>query len=158
MNEKETLMRVTVHLGLILAIAAAGAGCGKSEKPGPATVSEVSSSAPAATPDPHPPLAMMNTPGDGATVAAKSWGTGWALDDSGIAAVSAKFDNGVVSPARIGDPFPGVKEAYPTMPDNDHAGFIFGIPDLPPGPHTVTVDILAKDGGKATLTRRFTIQ
>src|SRR5512138_3997275 len=60
MNEKETLMKVTVHLGLILAIAAAGAGCGKSEKPGPATVSEVSSSAPAATPDPHPPIAMMN--------------------------------------------------------------------------------------------------
>ena len=151
-------MRRILCLGLTVGIAVAAAGCGKSEKSGQATVGEVAPPAPAATPDPHPPIAMMNTPGDGATVANKSWGTGWALDDSGIASVTAKTENGAVSAARIGDPFPGVKEAYPTMPDNDRAGFIFGIPDLPPGPHTLTVEVLAKDGGKATLTRRFTIQ
>ena len=38
------------------------------------------------------------------------------------------------------------------------AGFIFGIPDLPPGPHTLTVEVVAKDGGKLVLTRRFTVQ
>lgn len=158
MLEKEKPMRGIVSLGLILWIAAAGAGCGKSEKAGPATVSEVSSSAPAATPDPHPPIAMMNTPGEGAAVANKSWGTGWALDDSGIASVTATTETGMVSPARVGDPFPGVKEAYPNMPDNDHAGFIFGIPDLPPGPHTLTIEVVAKDGGKVVMTRRFTVQ
>jgi hypothetical protein len=134
------------------------ARCAKSERPGPAPVAEATSSAPVATPDPHPPIAMMNTPGDGATVPSKSWGTGWALDDSGIAQVTATADNGAVSPAKIGQPFPGVKEAYPNMPDNDKAGFIFGIPDLPPGPHTLTVEVVAKDGGKVVLTRRFTAQ
>src|SRR5262249_25935748 len=136
----------------------AGAAGGNREKGGRPTATEVSSSAPAATPDPHPPIAMMNTPGDGATVANQSWGTGWALDDSGIASVTAKFENGAVAPARTGQPFPGVKETYPTMPDNDRAGFTSGIPDLPPGPHTLTGEVVAKDGGKVVLTRRFTVQ
>jgi hypothetical protein len=153
------LMRGTLPLGLILTIgaAAAASGCGKSEKPGPAPVSEVSS-APAATPDAHPPVAMMNTPGDGATVANKSWGTGWAVDDSGIFSVTATAENGAVAPARIGDPFPGVKEAYPNLPNNDKAGFIFQVPDLPAGPHTLTIEVVAKDGGRVTLSRRFTVQ
>ena len=147
------MKRGVLFSGLVLLIAAAGA-CGKSEKP---SAAETAASAPAPTPDPHPPIAILNTPGDGATVPGKSWGTGWALDDSGIASVTATTDGGAQSPARIGDPFPGVKEAHPEMPDNDKAGFIFGI-DVPPGPHTVTVEVVAKDGGKLVLTRRFTAQ
>jgi hypothetical protein len=146
-------MRGVFLIVLIAVIAAVGA-CGKSEKP----TGDTASSAPAPTPDPHPPIAILNTPGEGATVANKSWGTGWALDDSGIQSVTATADGGAPSPARIGDPFPGVKEAHPEMPDNDKAGFIFGIPDLPPGPHTLTVEVVAKDGGKLILTRRFTVQ
>jgi hypothetical protein len=158
-NAKEMLMRGKLPLGLILSIglAAAAAGCGKSEKLGPAPVSEVTS-APAATPDAHPPIAMMNTPGDAATVANKAWGTGWALDDSGIFSVTATTETGAVAVAKIGQPFPGVKEAYPNLPDNDKAGFIFGIPDLPQGPHTLTIEVVAKDGGRVTLTRRFSVQ
>jgi hypothetical protein len=148
------MMRGVLLSGLVLLIAA-GAACGKSEKP---SAGEAVASAPAPTPDPHPPIAILNTPGEGATVANKSWGTGWALDDSGIASVTATADGGAVAPARIGDPFPGVKEAHPEMPDNDKAGFIFGLPDLPPGPHTVTVEVVAKDGGKLVLTQHFTIQ
>ena len=140
--------------GLVLLIAAAGA-CGKSEKPAAETPS--AAVAPAPTADPHPPIAILNTPGEGATVENKSWGTGWALDDSGIASVTATFDGGAQVPARIGDPFPGVKEAHPEMPDNDKAGFIFGL-DLPSGPHTVSVEVVAKDGGKLVLTQRFTIK
>lgn len=147
-------MRGVLLSGLVLVIVAAGA-CGKSEKP---AAGDASSSAPAPTPDPHPPIAILNTPGEGATVANKSWGTGWALDDSGIFQVTATVDGGPPSPARIGDPFPGVKEAHPEMPDNDKAGFIFGLPDLPPGPHTATVEVVAKDGGKLVLTQRFTVQ
>jgi hypothetical protein len=152
------MMKRIVHLGLVLAIAAAAAGCGQSEKAGPATVTEVSSSAPAATPDPHPPIAMFNTPGEKEAVDNKSWCTGWALDDSGIADVSGTLDTGSVAPARIGMPFPGVKEAYPTMPDNDRAGFMFQIPDLPPGAHTIKLQVVAKDGGKVILTRSFTVK
>jgi hypothetical protein len=81
-----------------------------------------------------------------------------ALDDSGIASVTATIDGTTVVPARIGDPFPGVKEAHPEMPDNDKAGFIFGLMDLTPGSHGVTVEVVAKDGGKLVLTQHFTVQ
>ncbi len=88
----------------------------------------------------------------------KSWGTGWALDDSGIFQVTASADNGPAVPAKIGQPFPGVKESYPNSPDNDKAGFIFAVPDLPPGPHFLKVEILAKDGGRTVLTRSFNVK
>ena len=130
-------------------------GCQKSETP---SGGGQSSSSAAATTDSHPPIGILDTPREGATVANKSWGTGWALDDSGIAQVTATAENGAMSPAKIGQAFPGVKEAYPNMTDNDKAGFIFGVPDLPPGPHTLKVEIVAKDGGKAVLTRNFVVQ
>ena len=60
--------------------------------------------------------------------------------------------------AKTGQPFPGVKEAYPNLPDNDKAGFIFEVPDLPPGPHSIKVEVLAKDSGKILITRSFTVQ
>ena len=151
-------MRRLLSTGLVLALAAAAAACGKSEKAGPPPVTEVSSSAPAATPDPHPPIAMFNTPGDKETVPNKSWCTGWAVDDSGIFQVTGTTDTGAIAPARIGMPFPGVKEAYPTMPENETAGFTFQIPDLPPGPHTLKIDVVAKDGGRITLTRDFAVK
>ena len=47
------------------------------------------------------------------------------------------------------------QEAYPNLPDSDRAGFIFAIPKLPPGPHWLTVVIVAKDGGQTTLRRQF---
>jgi hypothetical protein len=147
------MMRGVLLSGLVLAIVS-GIACGKSEKP----AAETTSAAPAPTPDPHPPIAFLNTPGEGASVPSKSWGTGWALDDSGIASVTATIDGTTVVPARIGDAFPGVKEAHPEMPDNDKAGFIFGLMDLPPGPHAVTVEVVAKDGGKLVLTQHFTVQ
>src|SRR5438477_6825631 len=143
-----------VFLFVLIAVIAAAGACGKSEKP----AGESAAPAAAPTADPHPPIAILNAPAEGATVPAKSWGTGWALDDSGIAAVTATFDGGSAFPARTGDPFPGVKEAHPEMPDNDKAGFIFGLPDLSPGAHTVTVEVVAKDGGKLVLTQHFTVQ
>jgi hypothetical protein len=148
------MIRGVLLSGLVLLIMAAGA-CGKSEKP---SAGDAASAAPGPTPDTHPPIAMLNTPAEGATVPNKSWGSGWALDDSGILTVTATSDTGAVAPARVGDPFPGVKEAHPEMPDNDKAGFIFGLPDLPPGPHTLTVEVVAKDGGKLVLTQHFTVQ
>ena len=150
-------MRGTLHLGLILTIAAAGAGCGKAEKAGPAPASE-SSAAPAATPDPRPPLAMFNSPGERETVPNKSWCTGWALDDSGIFQVTGTTDTDAVVPAKTGMPFPGVKEAYPNTPENDKAGFMFQIPDLPAGPHTLRLEIVAKDGGRTVLKRSFSVR
>jgi len=129
------------------------AGCQKSESPSPG-----SASAPAPTVDAHPPVGILDTPREGSTVEGNSWGTGWALDDSGILQVTAKFDNGTVTVAKIGQAFPGVAAAYPNMADNDKAGFIFAVPALPAGAHSVTVEIIAKDGGKLELKRQFQLK
>lgn len=148
-------LRVRVLVIVIGTALVVHTGCQKSETPaggGQPSASAVS------TPDSHVPFGILDTPREGATVANKSWGTGWALDDSGIFQVTATADDGSVAPARIDQAFPGVKEAYPNMPDNDKAGFIFGVPDLPPGPHTLKVEIVAKDGGKVVLTRSFVVQ
>jgi hypothetical protein len=48
--------------------------------------------------------------------------------------------------AGAGSPISTV-ESYPGLPRNDKAGFIFGVPKLAPGPHSLTVLIVAKDGG-----------
>jgi hypothetical protein len=153
-EQRSRVMRGVFLSGLVVLVMAAGS-CGKSEQP---SAGEAASAAPAPTPDPHPPIAILNTPGEGAKVPNKSWGTGWALDDSGILSVTATTDGVAVVPARIGDPFPGVKEAHPEMPNNDRAGFIFGLPDLPPGPHTVSVEVVAKDGGRLVLTQHFIVR
>jgi hypothetical protein len=42
----------------------------------------------------HPPIAILNAPAEGANVPNKILGTGWALDDSGIASVTATVDGG----------------------------------------------------------------
>jgi len=130
--------------------------CQKAENPSGGGAEKSPTAAPAATSD--PPTAALDTPREGSTVPNKSWGTGWALDKSGIFQVTATADNGAVAPAKIGQAFPGVVEAYPNMPDNDKAGFIFGVPDLPPGAHSLSVEIVAKNGGKIVLTRRFNVQ
>ncbi|HYV42111.1 MAG TPA: hypothetical protein VEO02_10020 [Thermoanaerobaculia bacterium] len=152
-------MRLSSRLvSLAITVAVAGlAGCQKSEAPAGGGTSTASAKQ-EPTPDAHPPFGILNTPEEGATVESKSWGTGWALDDSGILQATAIAENGAASPAKIGQAFPGVKEAYPNMRDNDTAGFIFGIPDLPPGPHTLKIEIIAKDGGKVVLTRNFNMK
>lgn len=148
-------LRVRV-LGIVIGTALAVlVRCQKSETPSGGGQPSVSA---AATPDSRPPLAMFNSPNDGETVPNKSWCTGWALDDSGIFQVTGTLDTGVVAPARTGMPFPGVKEAYPKMPENDKAGFMFQIPDLPPGPHSIKLEVVAKDGGRIFLTRKFNVQ
>lgn len=144
----------------IMAVAAASlAGCRRetSSTAAPGTSGQASVS-PQPTADPHPPIGILNTPGEGETVPNKSWCTGWALDDSGIFQITGIADSGELRPAKIGQPFPGVKEAHPNMPDNETAGFIFQIPDLPPGPHSMKVEVVAKDGRKLVLTRQFMVQ
>ena len=149
-------LRVRV-LGIVIGTALAVlTGCQKSEAPA-ASAGQPATGA-AAAPDVHPPLAMFNSPGEGQTVPNKSWCTGWALDDSGIIQITGTLDTGVVSPAKTGFPFPGVKEAYPSMPDNEKAGFMFQIPDLPPGPHSIKLEVVAKDGGRILLTRNFNVK
>ena len=133
-------------------VAAMTAGCQKSES----TPSSAGAGAPAgASADAHPPFGILDVPRENVPVDSGGFGYGWALDDSGIASVSVSFDGGGAAPAKIGEAFPGVKEAYPTMPDNEKAGFIFAIPKLATGPHSLSVTLVAKDGGQTILRRQF---
>jgi hypothetical protein len=130
------------------------AGCKKSETAtasAPATPS-VSDAAQ------HPPFGFLDVPKENDTVASGSWAFGWALDDSGIVAVTVSLDNGPTAPAALGQSFPGVKEAYPTFPNSDKAGFGFGIPSAAAGPHLLVVTFTAKDGGKTEIKRHIQIK
>jgi hypothetical protein len=145
-------MKLGVFAAMVMVVALSG--CQKRED----TAGGSASVAPQPTADPHAPFGMFNTPGEGEAVANKTWCTGWALDDSGISRVTGTTDTGAMAPAKIDQPFPGVKEAYPNVPGNEKAGFMFQIPDLPPGPHTIKVEIVAKDGGQTVLTRSFSVK
>jgi hypothetical protein len=130
------------------------AGCKKS-----ASTAASASATPAATDvAQHPPFGFLDVPRENDTVASGSRAYGWALDDSGVASVTVSLDNGPALPATLGQTFPGVKEAYPTFPNSDKAGFSFAMPSTAAGPHLLVVTINAKDGGKTEIKRHIQIK
>jgi len=135
-------------------LAAAGlAACRKSEAPAP----EAPGSAASAEAARHPPFGYIEKPKENDIVASGAPGSGWALDDSGVSRVDVSLDNGPSVRAVLGQPFPGVREAYPTYPNSDRAGFSFTMPSAASGPHLLVVTITAKDGGKTDLKRHIRI-
>lgn len=106
----------------------------------------------------NPPFGYLDTPRENERVASGAWAFGWALDDSGIAEIHVSFDGGPDVPTVIHQPHPGVREVHPNYPDADTAGFGFAIPALPRGPHTLTLTLIARDGGKAELKRQINIR
>jgi hypothetical protein len=105
-----------------------------------------------------PPFGVIEFPRQDATVAAGSWGFGWALDESGIAEVRLSAPGAPTTMAVLGGDFPGVAQLFPGYPDSGKPGYGFRIPALPPGPHNLTVTMVAKDGGEITLQRRVRIR
>jgi len=138
----------------VVAAALVLAGCRKSET---ATASAPAAPAASATLQ-RPPFGFLDVPRENDTVATGSVATGWALDDSGVATVSASLDNGPPLAVTRGQAFPGVKEAYPTFPASDKAGFRFAMPSVAAGPHLLVVTITARDGGKTDLKRHIQIK
>jgi hypothetical protein len=106
----------------------------------------------------HPPFGVLDVPRENDTVTSGAWGFGWALDDSGIAQVRVSFDDGPGVPTTIHQPHPGVREAHPAYPENAAPGFGFAVPPLPPGPHTLKVIFVGRDGGKTELQRRIIVR
>lgn len=149
-------MRFSWKAAGIAAIVAAAvlAGCRKSETP-EASGQESEAARQARM---RPPFGLIDAPGEGSTVASGSRGAGWALDDSGVAKVEVALDESPKTPAQLGQPFPGVREAYPTYPGSDRAGFTFTVPAVAAGPHLLIVTITGKDGGKTELKRHIRIE
>jgi len=135
-------------------------GCRKSETPaaGAAPSSAPASAAAPAVDAAKLPMGVLHVPKEGETVASGSWAFGWALDDSGIAQVTVVSETGETGPVATGQNFPGVLQTYPGYPDADKAGFGFGIPKLPPGPHVLTVTFIAKDGGRLEIQRHIQVK
>jgi len=130
------------------------AGCKKSE-----SATAAAPATPASTDvAQHPPFGFLDIPRENDIVASGSWAYGWALDDSGIVAVTVSLDDGPPASAALGQNFPGVKEAYPTFTNSDKAGFGFGVPSAAVGPHLLIVTFTAKDGGKTQIKRHIQIK
>jgi hypothetical protein len=106
----------------------------------------------------NPPFGVIDAPKENQTAASGSWGYGWALDDSGIAQVLISVDGGAATPALIHQPHPGVRDVHPNYPDSDKPGFGFALPTLAPGPHKLSVTLVARDGGKTELKHQIQIR
>jgi len=105
-----------------------------------------------------PPFGVLDFPTEDAEVAPGAWGFGWALDDSGIAEVRVATELGPAAPGVTGGARPDIPAVYPDYADAASSGFGILIPDLPPGPHTLRVTLVGKDGGETVLTRPFRIR
>ena len=105
-----------------------------------------------------PPFGYLDVPAEGAAVSPGAWSFGWALDDSGIAEVQFSVDGGPSRGASLGESHAGVAEAYPGYPGLDKPGFAFALPPLAPGPHTLNLTLVGRDGSRATLTRNFLVK
>jgi hypothetical protein len=130
------------------------AGCRKSES----TTGSASPARSASETVKRSPFGFLDFPRENDTAASGSLANGWALDDSGVASVTISLDNGPPLPATLGQDFPGVREAYPTFPNSDKAGFSFAMPSIAAGPHLLVVTINARDGGKAQIKRHIRIK
>src|SRR5262249_14403841 len=91
-------------------------------------------------------------------VAAGDWHGGWALDDSGIAEVRIASELGPAGSALLHMRHGGLAKNFPDFAEaaDDRGGFGFPIPNLPPGPHTLTFTVIANDGGSIVVTRQIT--
>jgi hypothetical protein len=159
---EETMMKVEWRtLGCLVAVVAAALlGCRREESASGAGAAGQPpvARAPASVTETQPPLGFLDGPDDGAVVHANTVLTGWALDDSGIAQVTVTIDGQNPVPAALGLPHPGVAAAYPGKPGNESSGFALEIPSLPKGPHSLTIAIQAKNGGKTEIRRQFLIE
>jgi hypothetical protein len=105
----------------------------------------------------NPPFGFLDWPRPGEITKPGASGFGWALDDSGIQSVLVAVDGGPSTPAVLGLSHPGLPQVYPNYPGVEHGGFSFTIPNLLSGIHTLTVTIVAKDGGTVEIKRSFLI-
>ena len=101
-----------------------------------------------------PPFGTIHLPEEGQKVAPGFWAHGWALDDSGIAEIRVATELGPAGAALIGGVWPGLAGVFPDYPETKTGGaFGFAIPALPPGPHTLVLTFVGRDGGETTLRR-----
>ncbi len=103
------------------------------------------------------PFGVIHLPEEGQRVAPGFWGFGWALDDSGIAAVRVGTELGDSGDGQIGGTWPGLSDVFPDYREPGNGGYGFSIPNVPPGRHTLRVTLVARDGGETVLERPIVV-
>jgi hypothetical protein len=104
-----------------------------------------------------PPFGVIHLPEPGQSVEPGFWAHGWAVDDSGVAEVLGGTELGTPVLAQIGRPWPGLARAYPRYTGPGNGGWGFPIPDVAPGPHTLRVVVVGRDGGRTVLERPIVV-
>jgi hypothetical protein len=104
------------------------------------------------------PIGWLDLPREGEAVAVGSSGFGWALDDSGIQEVRVAADGMPAGLAHYGFPHASATAAHPDYPDSARPGFIFAVPRLAPGKHTLVFTFVARDGGRTELPRGIVVR
>jgi hypothetical protein len=105
-----------------------------------------------------PPFGVIDIPAENADVAAGSFGLGWALDDSGIAEIGVATELGPGTAGVVGGARPDIPPVHPDYADAANSGFGFVVPNVPSGPHTLTITLVGKDGGRTVLTRPIRVR
>jgi Bacterial Ig domain len=82
--------------------------------------------------------------------------TGWALADSGVAAVDIVVDGGIIGRAHYGRTRPRITQQFPNFPDSAAPGFAFQVDTTHflNGMHTVTARVQSKKGEVTYLNSR----
>jgi hypothetical protein len=105
----------------------------------------------------EPPVGTVHLPAENQKVAPGFWVHGWAVDDSGLAEIRVATELGPAGVAMLGSRWGGVEAMFPDYLGAATAGYGFPVPDLPPGPHTLRLTLVARDGGTTTLERRIVV-
>ena len=80
------------------------------------------------------------------------------MDDSGILEVRVSADGMPAGLAHYGFPHASATAAHPDYPDSARPGFIFAVPRLAPGKHTLVFTFVARDGGRTELPRGIVVR
>lgn len=107
------------------------------------------------------PFGALETPGFRATLTNLASGTGWALDNVGVAQIEVLVDGQKVSDAIYGLSRPDIGAVWGTFPNAAHSGFSFQIDTtkLALGDHTLAVRVLDAAGNATVIgSRSVTIQ
>lgn len=107
------------------------------------------------------PFGLLETPGHRATLTLNATGTGWALDNVGVAAIEILIDNQKVGEAVHGQPRPDVATVWGGFPNAAQSGFsfTFDTTKLTNGDHTLAVRVVDAAGNATIIgSRTITVQ
>ena len=83
--------------------------------------------------------------------------SGWALNPSGVDKINVYMDGNFIGNANLGISREDVNKVYPGYPGGSNSGYNYIIPNnsVGNGNHTITVEVIGKDGSKSSADTKF---